>query len=91
MYVLQGNNLKSAKKLLVNPALDQVFRYQTSLGMSIFIIAYPSNLNSQTITNLTFNYTLASSFFPLEGNNWIEEMLAKGQQDYLQYIISIAS
>lgn len=59
--------------------------------MSLFVIAYPTNLNSQTLTNLTFNYTLASSFFPLEGNDWIEEKLAKGEQDYLDYIITVAS
>jgi hypothetical protein len=46
VYMLQGDSLKSAKKLQVNPSLNQVFRYQTSLGMSIFIIAYPTNLNS---------------------------------------------
>jgi hypothetical protein len=33
---------------------------------------------------------LASAIFPLEGNNWIEEKLAKGEQDFLDYIISIA-
>ena len=91
VYMLQGNDIKSAKKLQVNPSLNQVFRYQTSLGMSIYIIAYPTNLNAQTITNLTFNYTLASTFFPLEGNNWIEEKLAKGEKDFLDSIIAFAS
>jgi len=77
--MMQGDTLKTARRInLTFPIINKTLRYPTSNGMSLFIIAYPTNLTNFTPTNLTFNYTLSSFFFPVEGNNWLEAALAKG-------------
>ena len=47
VFILQGNTLKTAKRVNVTgPLVNKTLRYQTSKGMSLFVIAYPSNLTS---------------------------------------------
>jgi phage FluMu gp28-like protein len=47
VFILQGNTIKTAKRVNVTvPLVNKTLRYQTSKGMSLFIIAFPNNLTS---------------------------------------------
>ncbi len=52
IYVLQGNTLKSAKRVLDNPKVNVLYRYHANLGMTLYVIAYPTNTNSLTMNGI---------------------------------------
>ena len=78
-----GNSLKNTTNVTLNLTVGQTYQFpfmknETS-GQSVFLIAYPANQNAYQNTSFSFNYTLASQLYPVDGGNYILEKYVNGE------------